>query len=293
MFFTYYPKRLGQVLMVDAPWVFQPPWQLIKPLLRKYSGLVRFVSAESLRNDYFTPETVPPDFKRWPGTFLLFRFAYSFLDLWLLTFSLCCGNARNASGLRRCCYSNRWHCINPWRRLLDYASMVYWCLADGTGIFVSNCLHHGYRKSLQLYNICLHMKTSWWLLECELKQLYTMTGAKICLHEVMIRIRRQEPMLGTSCYEGTMMYCSSWYQKYNAAFVRTGISYTIVFPRRPLLKCGSPLRQCYNHAGDLTVKYGLVYCRAWIDFSNSSSHQMAICISTRGSRLGGLSKWLF
>lgn len=64
MFFVYYPKRLGQVLMVDAPWVFQPPWQLIKPLLRKYAALVRFVSSETVRNEYFSPETVPKDFLR-------------------------------------------------------------------------------------------------------------------------------------------------------------------------------------------------------------------------------------
>ena len=24
IFFTYYPKRLGQVLFVDAPWIFKP-----------------------------------------------------------------------------------------------------------------------------------------------------------------------------------------------------------------------------------------------------------------------------
>ena len=64
MFFTYYPKRLGQVLMVDAPWLFQPPWQLIKPLLKKYAALVRFVSAEDVRNEFFSADIVPEDFKR-------------------------------------------------------------------------------------------------------------------------------------------------------------------------------------------------------------------------------------
>ena len=64
MFFTYYPKRLGQVLMVDAPWLFQPPWQLIKPLLKKYATLVRFVSAKDVRNEFFTADKVPEDFKR-------------------------------------------------------------------------------------------------------------------------------------------------------------------------------------------------------------------------------------
>ena len=64
IFFTYYPKRLGQVLFIDAPWIFQPSWKLFKPLLGKYSGLVAFVSREELRDNYFTPETVPQDFKQ-------------------------------------------------------------------------------------------------------------------------------------------------------------------------------------------------------------------------------------
>lgn len=64
IFFTYYPKRLGQVLFMDAPWIFQPSWKLFKPLLGKYSGLVAFVSREELRDNYFTPNTVPEDFKQ-------------------------------------------------------------------------------------------------------------------------------------------------------------------------------------------------------------------------------------
>ena len=64
IFFTYYPKRLGQVLFIDAPWIFQPSWNLFKPLLGKYAGLVAFVSREQLRDSYFTPETVPDDFKQ-------------------------------------------------------------------------------------------------------------------------------------------------------------------------------------------------------------------------------------
>jgi hypothetical protein len=27
-----HPHRMGQVLMVDAPWIFQPSWAVIKPL---------------------------------------------------------------------------------------------------------------------------------------------------------------------------------------------------------------------------------------------------------------------
>jgi hypothetical protein len=52
-FFEYYPRRVGQVLLVDAPWIFQAPWKAIKPLLRKYSALVRFVDRETLLGEYF------------------------------------------------------------------------------------------------------------------------------------------------------------------------------------------------------------------------------------------------
>ena len=62
IFFTYYPKRLSQVLFVDAPWVFKPGWEMVKPWLKKYAALVRFVTAEELRREFFTPETVPADF---------------------------------------------------------------------------------------------------------------------------------------------------------------------------------------------------------------------------------------
>lgn len=63
IFFTYYPKRLGQVLFVDAPWIFQPGWSIVKPWLGKYAGLVAFVKRKELQQQYFTPETVPDDFK--------------------------------------------------------------------------------------------------------------------------------------------------------------------------------------------------------------------------------------
>ena len=32
IFFLYYPKRLSQVLFVDAPWAFKPGWEMIKPV---------------------------------------------------------------------------------------------------------------------------------------------------------------------------------------------------------------------------------------------------------------------
>jgi len=62
-FFEIYPKRVAQVLFVDAPWVFQPAWAIIQPLMRKYAALVRFVSVAELQREYFTPDTVPPDFR--------------------------------------------------------------------------------------------------------------------------------------------------------------------------------------------------------------------------------------
>ena len=63
-FFSYYPKRLGQVLFVDAPWGFNAGWSVVKPWLKKYAALVSFVSREELRRQYFTPQTVPDDFRK-------------------------------------------------------------------------------------------------------------------------------------------------------------------------------------------------------------------------------------
>nr|CAD1838335.1 unnamed protein product [Ananas comosus var. bracteatus] len=63
VFYYYYPKRLGQVLLVDPPFVFQSMWQIVKPLMRSYAFLVRFCDAETVRNEYFTEETVPVDFR--------------------------------------------------------------------------------------------------------------------------------------------------------------------------------------------------------------------------------------
>ncbi|KAJ9519999.1 hypothetical protein QJQ45_014725 [Haematococcus lacustris] len=39
-FFEYYPRRVAQVLFVEAPWMFQPAWAAIQPLMRKYAALV-------------------------------------------------------------------------------------------------------------------------------------------------------------------------------------------------------------------------------------------------------------
>ncbi len=48
--------------MLDAPWGFQPGWEVVKPWLKKYAALVRFVSREELRKEFFTPETCPEEF---------------------------------------------------------------------------------------------------------------------------------------------------------------------------------------------------------------------------------------
>lgn len=68
VFFSYYPKRLSQVLFVEAPWVFKPGWEMVKPWLKKYAALVRFVSVDDVRHEYFKPETLPDDFA--PKSFL-------------------------------------------------------------------------------------------------------------------------------------------------------------------------------------------------------------------------------
>eukprot|EP00188_Purpureofilum_apyrenoidigerum_P004702 Plantae.Rhodophyta-Purpureofilum_apyrenoidigerum.ctg55131.p1 GENE.Plantae.Rhodophyta-Purpureofilum_apyrenoidigerum.ctg55131~~Plantae.Rhodophyta-Purpureofilum_apyrenoidigerum.ctg55131.p1 ORF type:complete len:278 (-),score=60.07 Plantae.Rhodophyta-Purpureofilum_apyrenoidigerum.ctg55131:260-1066(-) len=54
VFFTYYPRRLSELLVVDAPLVFQPMWRIIKPLLRKYASIVKFVKLSDVPR-YFEP----------------------------------------------------------------------------------------------------------------------------------------------------------------------------------------------------------------------------------------------
>ncbi|XP_021889042.1 uncharacterized protein LOC110808021 [Carica papaya] len=63
VFYYYYPKRLDQVLLVDASFIFKPIWQLVKPLLKSYASLVRFCSAEDVRREYFTEGTLPVIFR--------------------------------------------------------------------------------------------------------------------------------------------------------------------------------------------------------------------------------------
>ena len=50
------------MLFVDAPWAFKPVWAVVKPLLRKYGALVRFVSAEEVKQVYFAEGEAPPGF---------------------------------------------------------------------------------------------------------------------------------------------------------------------------------------------------------------------------------------
>jgi len=52
LMFDIYPKRIGQVLLVGAPLVFQPLWAIVKPLLGKYAALVQFVNIDQAR-EYF------------------------------------------------------------------------------------------------------------------------------------------------------------------------------------------------------------------------------------------------
>ncbi|KAI4343727.1 hypothetical protein L6164_011042 [Bauhinia variegata] len=63
VFYYYYPKRLAEVLFVEAPFVFKPIWQLVKPMLKSYASLTKFCSADSVRKEYFTDETVPISFR--------------------------------------------------------------------------------------------------------------------------------------------------------------------------------------------------------------------------------------
>ncbi|XP_063948688.1 phosphatidylinositol/phosphatidylcholine transfer protein SFH3 isoform X2 [Daucus carota subsp. sativus] len=63
VFYYYYPKRLGQVLFVEAPFVFKPIWQLVKPMLKSYASLVRFCSVDEVRKEYFTEATIPATFR--------------------------------------------------------------------------------------------------------------------------------------------------------------------------------------------------------------------------------------
>ncbi|CAM8933812.1 hypothetical protein QQ045_015054 [Rhodiola kirilowii] len=63
IFYYYYPKRLSQVLFVEAPFIFKQLWKITKPLLGSHASLVRFCSVQTVREEYFTDDTVPTIFK--------------------------------------------------------------------------------------------------------------------------------------------------------------------------------------------------------------------------------------
>lgn len=61
-FFNFYPRRAAEVLMVDAPFAFMAPYEMVKPALGKYGNLIKFVSRDRVRQ-YFEAGKVPIDFK--------------------------------------------------------------------------------------------------------------------------------------------------------------------------------------------------------------------------------------
>jgi len=61
-FFKYYPKRMNEMLLVDAPFVFRPTWLIVKPVLGKYSSIVRFISADKVGSYFPSGTPLPPDF---------------------------------------------------------------------------------------------------------------------------------------------------------------------------------------------------------------------------------------
>lgn len=56
--------RLHRMVLVDAPWLFKGPWELFKSLLGRHADLVYFASRSQLAREFFTPETVPEDFRK-------------------------------------------------------------------------------------------------------------------------------------------------------------------------------------------------------------------------------------
>ena len=59
---SYYPKRLGQVALVDPPTlIFKTAWALIEPALGKHAALVRLLKANDLQRQYFPKGNLPPD----------------------------------------------------------------------------------------------------------------------------------------------------------------------------------------------------------------------------------------
>ena len=61
---SYFPKRLGQVALVDPPPVlFEAAWNLIKGAVGRHADMVRLVSSSDVKNAYFAGKRVPPDLR--------------------------------------------------------------------------------------------------------------------------------------------------------------------------------------------------------------------------------------
>mmetsp|Transcript_17495 Transcript_17495/g.33974 ORF Transcript_17495/g.33974 Transcript_17495/m.33974 type:complete len:95 (-) Transcript_17495:219-503(-) len=57
--YKYYPSRLGAAYFIDAPLIFQGPWKIVKPWLRKYSRLVTFIKSNDLPGLFVDPADAP------------------------------------------------------------------------------------------------------------------------------------------------------------------------------------------------------------------------------------------
>ena len=52
VFRKYYPKRLEQVAAVDSPWAFKPIWAILKPIIGKYSSVVKFCKTQDVLDNF-------------------------------------------------------------------------------------------------------------------------------------------------------------------------------------------------------------------------------------------------
>lgn len=60
----YYPKRLGQIALVDPPMViFNAAWSLITPYLGKHANMVKVTTKSEIAHSYFRPSQLPHDLR--------------------------------------------------------------------------------------------------------------------------------------------------------------------------------------------------------------------------------------
>ena len=52
VFRKYYPKRLNQVAAIDSPWAFKPIWAILKPIIGKYSSVVKFCKVQDVLDNF-------------------------------------------------------------------------------------------------------------------------------------------------------------------------------------------------------------------------------------------------